>query len=271
VFERGLWPAALALWGQGPGGGSAAPLALRREDARWVSGQLTAAGLAPLPLAALAERAHALGLVTGAVVHSFNRWQWAQAEFELVGERARLPIDGLALRHGGTGYRVVPRQRAFFPAVQRNAAGSTYYTAVGTLVELAVDARSGRVALLSHHSILECGNTLVAELVSGQIQGGVAMGIGHALYEELPLYEDGPGNGRWNFDRYHIPRASEVAVWTQSAEVLPALSSSDPPKGMAEVTAIPVIPAIANALAHATGRRLRELPLLPEKIAEPRP
>src|SRR5579875_2612174 len=35
-----------------------------------------------------------------------------------------------------------------------------------------------------------------------------------ALHESLPLYEDGPGNGTWNFNRYQLPRAKDVAVWT---------------------------------------------------------
>jgi hypothetical protein len=51
-----------------------------------------------------------------------------------------------------------------------------------------VDAASGKVTLLSHHTILECGNMLVPELVSGQIQGATATGIGLALHEWLPLY-----------------------------------------------------------------------------------
>ncbi|KZS22579.1 xanthine dehydrogenase [Wohlfahrtiimonas chitiniclastica] len=59
---------------------------------------------------------------------------------------------------------------------------------------------------------------IVPQLVSGQIQGGTAMGIGHALMEELPLYDDGPGNGTWNFNRYILPRAKDVAVWQQSTD-----------------------------------------------------
>ena len=111
-------------------------------------------------------------------------------------------------------------------------------------------------------------NVLVPELVSGQIQGGTAMGIGHALHEYLPLYEDGPGDGTWNFNRYHLPRSSDVAVWTQTAEVLPPLSDSDPPKGMAEVTMIPIVAAIVNGIAHAIGHRFSELPVTPENILE---
>ena len=275
VFRHGLWPVALSIWQSGPGGGQAAPLVVREADARWVDGHLTAGGLQPLPLARLAKEAHARGLVVGAVVHTFNRWQWAEAAFAINGGSERLPIDGLAIRLGaGTqgaapgAWRVLDRTEVFFPRVQRNNAMVTYYSAVGALAEIAVDAGSGKVALLAHHAIVECGNLLVPELVSGQIQGGAAMGIGHALHEYLPLYEDGPGNGTWNFNRYHLPRASDVAVWTQTAEVLPALSDTDPPKGMGEVVMIPIVPALVNAIAHATGHRFRDLPVTPEKIRE---
>jgi CO/xanthine dehydrogenase Mo-binding subunit len=279
VFTRGLWPAALALWSDGIGGGQAAPLVVRREDARWVEGKLTTDGLEPLPLERIARKAHDLGLVTGAVVHVFNRWQWSEAEFDIDGAVERLPVDGLSLLRGAgvpdpkkpaapAAYRALDRKRVFVPPVQRNNAAVTYYSAVGTLVELAESDASGEVELLSHHSILECGNMISPQLVSGQLQGGLAMGIGHALHEYLPLYEDGPGNGTWNFNRYHVPRASEVAVWTQTGEVLPPLSETDPPKGIAEVVMIPVVGAIVNAIAHAIGHRFKDLPVTPSNIQE---
>ena len=273
VFRHGLWPAALAIWERGIGGGQAAPLVVREADARWVDGHLTAGGLQPLPLGQLTREAHARGLVTGAVVHTFNRWQWAEASFLINDKTERAPIDGLSIRLGTGGqattlggYRMLDRTEIFYPLVRRSNAMVTYYSAVGALAEIVVDKASGRVNLLTHHTIVECGNQLVPELVSGQIQGGAAMGIGHALYEYLPLYEDGPGNGTWNFDRYYLPRASDLAVWRQTAEVLPALSETDPPKGMAEVTMIPIIPALVNAIAHATGHRFRETPVTAEDI-----
>lgn len=91
------------------------------------------------------------------------------------------------------------------------------------------------------------------------------MGIGHALKEFLPLYEDGPGDGTWNWNRYELPMAKDVAVWTQTYEILPALSETDTPKGMAEVVMIAVVPAIANAVAHAIGKRFYSLPITSEK------
>jgi CO/xanthine dehydrogenase Mo-binding subunit len=277
VFLHGLWPAALAIWARS---GQMRARAVKSENARWNdNGSLTIEGMEPLPLARLAQEAHARGLVVGAAVHAFNRWQWAEADFIVDGASVHVPVDGLSLRYGNGAasakqalattpnhYQVLDRRSVSFPPTRNNNAMVGYNTAVGTLAELAVDAASGKVALLTHHTILECGNMLVPELVSSQIQGGTASGIGLALHEELPLYEDGPGDGTWNFNRYHLPRGSDVAVWAQTADILPPLSDSEPPKGMAEVVMIAIIPAIVNGIAHAIGHRFRALPVTPEQI-----
>jgi CO/xanthine dehydrogenase Mo-binding subunit len=285
VFLHGLWPAALTIWARN---GRALSRALTPENARWRDGSLTLEGmvegleverLEALPLVRLAHEAHALGLVVGAAVHGFNRWQWAEADFTVDGASVRVAADALSVRYGDGAsakkralgstpnhYQVLDRRAVSFPPTRNNNAMVGYNTAVGTLAELAVDATSGKVALLTHHTILECGNMLVPELVSGQLQGGVASGIGLALHEELPLYEDGPGNGTWNFNRYHLPRGSDVAVWTQTADILPPLSDSEPPKGMAEVVMIPIIAAVVNGIAHAIGHRFRTLPVTPGQI-----
>ncbi|VFS49241.1 Carbon monoxide dehydrogenase large chain [Budvicia aquatica] len=221
IFEHSIWPAAMAIWQSGIGGGQAAPYIVRKEDARWVDGGLTANGMQILSLDILAQKAYQMGNITGAVVHVFNRWQWAEADFSINNQSVHLPIDGLSIRHANGQFTPLDRQQVFYPPTQRNNAAVTYYSAVGTLAEIAIDIATGQVELLNHHSIMECGNLIVPELVSGQLQGGLAMGIGHALHEYLPLYEDGPGNGTWNFNRYHMPRASDVAVWKQTGDILP--------------------------------------------------
>jgi len=280
LFNHGLWPAAVEIWRQGPFGGQANPYVVRREDAHWVDGKLTANGMEPLPLAVLAKRAHERGLVTGATVHGFNRWSWAEAEYNINGVRERLPLDALAVKYGDgapqaikaqmktAGFHLLDRQNVAYPATQLNNAAVTYYSPVATIVELKVNKGSGEVQVLNHHSWLECGRVLVPELVKGQLEGGIAMGIGHALLEEMPLYEGGPGEGDWNFNRYRLPRAKDVAVWKQTSEILPPLSPSDPSKGIAEVVMIPVVGAIANAVAHAIGKRVRDLPITPARIKE---
>jgi CO/xanthine dehydrogenase Mo-binding subunit len=276
LMRHGIWPAARALWAER---GRIVPASIGAEDLRAADGKITAGVLEELPLSALAAKAHELGAVTAASVHAFNRREWAQAEFDLPGAgRVRLPLDALAVKYGDGappalralmktgGFHFIERATVRYPPVQRLNAGVTHYAPMATLVELVVDTATGEVELLSHHSLLDCGPPIVPSLVSGQIQGGIAMGIGHALHEFLPLYEDGPGDGTWNWNRYRLPRASDVATWTQTAEILPPLSDSDPPRGIAEVTMIAVVPAIANAVHHAVGKRFYEFPITPEKI-----
>lgn len=280
LFNHGLWPAAMALWSQGPYGGQANPLVVRRENAVWVNGELTGNGLAPIPFATLAKKAHEMGLVTGVSVHGFNRWSWAEADFVIDGVRERLPLDAVAVKYGdgavnakkaqmnSAGFHLLDRQNAEYPATQLNNAMVTYYSPVATIVEVKVNKGSGEVTVLNHHSWVECGRVLVPELVKGQLEGGIAMGIGHALLEEMPLYEGGPGEGDWNFNRYRLPMARHVAVWKQTSEILPPLSPTDPSKGIAEVVMIPVVGAIGNAVAHAIGKRVRDLPITPARVKE---
>ena len=280
LFNHGLWPAALSLWRQGPYGGQANPLVVRRENAVWVNGELTGNGLSPIPFAELAKKAHEMGLVTGVSVHAFNRWSWAEADFVIDGVRERLPLDALAVKYGdgapnvkkaqmnSASYHLLDRRNAAYPATQLNNAMVTYYSPVATLVQVKVNKGSGEVQVLNHHSWVECGRVLVPELVKGQLEGGIAMGIGHALTEEMPLYEGGPGEGNWNFNRYRLPMAKDVAVWKQTSEILPPLSPTDPSKGIAEVVMIPVVGAIGNAVAHAIGKRVRDLPITPARVKE---
>ncbi|WP_205961701.1 xanthine dehydrogenase family protein molybdopterin-binding subunit [Pararhodobacter oceanensis] len=280
LFDLGLWQAALSIWQEGIGGGQAGPLAVRRDQAEWREGYLAAGSLQPLSFVDLARRAHERGLITGVTVHTFNRWAWATAEFDVEGTPVTGSIDALSVKWGNgagpakrrlmtdAGYAFQPRQSVSYPPVQRNNASVVYYAPVATLVELSVNTGSGEVQILSHKSWMECGNMIVPELVSGQLQGGIAMGIGHALYEDLPLYEDGPGNGTWNFNRYRLPRARDVAVWSQEGDVIAPLSTTDPPKGIAEVVMIPVVSAICNAVYDAIGERFHQTPLTPERIKE---
>ena len=279
LLENTIWPAAKAIWSSGPAGGQIASGNVTAQDLRAVPGGIGGGGMSTIPFEDIARKAHEMGLVTGVAVHCFSRWEWARADFDIpnVGKR-QLPVDALAVRYGDGapaalkarmntgGYDFIARSKVHFPAAQRNNAGVTTYTPAACLVELNVNTFTGQVQIMSHHSLLDPGTVIVPALVSGQQQGGVAMGIGHALMEELPLYGDGPGNGTWNFNRYTLPRARDVAVWTQTAEYLEPLTETSPPKGLAEVVMIPVVAATVNAVTHAIGTRFYRLPVTPTKI-----
>ena len=278
IFRFGIFPAALAIWSSGPFGGQAAGEFIRFEDIRFVDGRVTADGMEPLTMARLAAKMHEGGLVTAAMVHGYNRWAWAHASFELPQGRYEGAIDALAVKYGSGasaaekalmtagGYQRLDRTSVSFPPTLFERIGVGYTSAAGSVVAVEIDRESGAVAILGASTVLECGRALVPELVRGQAEGGFAMGVGYALQEYLPLYEDGPGNGAWNLDQYTIPRASDLPVWNLDIEVLPALGPTDVPKGIAELMMIPVAPAIVNAVSDAVGTRFSSLPVTADQI-----
>ncbi|RUM72829.1 MAG: xanthine dehydrogenase family protein molybdopterin-binding subunit [Sulfurovum sp.] len=283
LLEHGLYPAAIAIWkrlytNEAFGGESEFP---SFEKANWRDGKLSVAGYPPLALSMLAKKADDMGLVTGVCVHAFNRWAWASADFTVQGKKEKLFADALAVRYGKGAseekkslintqeeYHLLDRENMLYPSTTMGRAGATYYTPCATLVELAVNEGSGEVDLLQAHTWLYAGRILVKELVEGQIEGGLAMGVGHALYEYLPLDETGAGSGNWNLNRYHVPRSKEVVPWNMSHTILKPLSDTDPAKGMGEVVMIPVVPAIVEAIYQATSKRFYHLPITREDIAK---
>jgi CO/xanthine dehydrogenase Mo-binding subunit len=257
IFRFGLWPAALELWGIAPKD----PKASQWKTARWKDGQLVMPGLAPLALPAVAAKAHARKGVTGAMAHGFNRWAWSQATFAVAGQAWTADIDALAVRRGAGKFVRVDRSNVKFPPTDFNRIGTSYTSLCGTVVRIEIDRGTGALRIAKAYSVLECGQALVPELVLGQAQGGFAMGVGYALLETLPLYEDGPGNGKWNLGQYLVARSSDLPLNGLEVEILPPVDADERPKGMAEVVMIPVVPALLNAIYDATGRRFQSLPV----------
>ena len=132
-------------------------------------------------------------------------------------------------------------------------------------VEVEVDTERGNIRIPRFAYAHDVGRAINPAIVEGQIEGGAAMGIGYALIEELLLDERGralnPG-----FIDYKIPAARDVP------EIEPIIVESIEPtgpfaaKGVGEPALVPTAPAIANAIYHATGIRIKELPITSEKI-----
>jgi CO/xanthine dehydrogenase Mo-binding subunit len=278
ILRFGIWPAARAIWSTGQFGGQAAGEFLRFNDARFVNGVLTAEGMEPLALPRLAAKAHEMGLVVAAMVHGYNRWSWAHAIFDLPDGRYEGTIDALAVKYGSgasatrkalmttRGYQLFDRVSVTFPPTLYERVDVGYTSASGSVVALEINKATGAVVILDAATVLECGRALVPQQVAGQAEGGFAMGAGYALHEYLPLYEDGPGNGTWNLDRYRVPRISDLPIRNLEIDVLPPLGPTDVPKGIAELVSIPVAPAIINAIADAIGKHFDALPVTAEKI-----
>lgn len=262
LFRFGLWPAALALW-KIP---RADPRAARPADAKWVDGALVLEGHPPLPLADLARQLHATKGLTGVMVHGFNRWAWASATFTIAGQPYTSEIDALALRQGDGAFARLTRRNVKFPPSVYNRIGTAYSAGSAAAVRVTIDRATGNLRIAKAYSVVECGTSLVPEVVRGQMQGGFAMGVGYALLESLPPFEDGPGNGKWNLGAYTVARISDVPPGVLDCEILPPLTPDDPPKGMAEVVMIPIVPALLNAIFDATGKRFDALPVTADML-----
>jgi CO/xanthine dehydrogenase Mo-binding subunit len=132
------------------------------------------------------------------------------------------------------------------------------------VAEVEVDTQTGSVRLLKYVSVHDVGRAINPELVAGQIYGGVCMGLGTALFENYALSGGRPQN--FNLDQYKIPTAmdmGDVTVITVEGnlEEGPFGASS-----IGEPASQIVAPAIMNAIAHATGRRIYRLPADLEKV-----
>jgi CO/xanthine dehydrogenase Mo-binding subunit len=261
LFESGLFPSAQSLWGQ-------KGKSLSIKSVRWRDGYLTAPGLRPLSLREIAAQAHADKRVTAVMNHAFFSAKWVEGDYSIDGITQRRPVDGLAIRRGqGDEYEIIERKNPALMTVESMWEGNGQtFGASACIVAVAVNRKTGEIKVVEGAHFLAPGKVLQREMVEGQMDGAFAMGVGHALLENLPAFEDGPTTGHWNLDRYHVALAGDSALGKIEKVILPPESESAPARGIAEVVLNPVAPAIANAVTHAIDVRFRDLPITAENV-----
>ncbi|MET8802573.1 molybdopterin-dependent oxidoreductase [Streptomyces sp. NPDC004546] len=130
---------------------------------------------------------------------------------------------------------------------------------------VAVHRVTGEIRILYSVQAADAGVIINPAQVRGQVEGGVAQGIGFALTENHHVDDDGVMTNP-NFRNYRMPTYADVprteVLLVDSADSVGPMRS----KGMAECCINPVAPALANAVHDATGVRYRALPLTPERI-----
>jgi carbon-monoxide dehydrogenase large subunit len=137
-------------------------------------------------------------------------------------------------------------------------------------VVVAVDPDSGVTEILDYVVSEDCGTMINPMIVDGQVQGGIAQGIGTALYEEIPYDEQGQPLAT-TFADYMVPCAPEIPAVRIAHIVTPALTTEYGVKGLGEGGAIAPPAAIANAVADAfgdIGASFNETPLTPRRVSE---
>ncbi|MDA9612986.1 xanthine dehydrogenase family protein molybdopterin-binding subunit [Paracoccaceae bacterium] len=173
------------------------------------------------------------------------------------GDFPPMTIKEIGRRMGRTGGPISSHH-----ATTYGGAGESFGTHV---VDVEVDPETGRTTILRYLVVQDAGRAIHPSYVEGQFQGGAAQGIGWALNEEYIYGEDGRLQNAGFLD-YRVPVASDLPMIDTIIVEVPSDSHPFGVRGVGETGIAPPLPAIANAVADATGQRLRHLPISPPKI-----
>ena len=173
------------------------------------------------------------------------------------GDFPPMTIKEIGRRMGRTGGPISGHHATTFAG-----AGESFGTHV---VDVEVDPETGRTTVLRYLVVQDAGRAIHPSYVEGQFQGGAAQGIGWALNEEYIYGEDGRLQNAGFLD-YRVPVASDLPMIDTIIVEVPSDSHPFGVRGVGETGIAPPLPAIANAIADATGKRLRHLPISPPKV-----
>ena len=133
------------------------------------------------------------------------------------------------------------------------------------LCDLEVDPETGRVTILRYTTAQDAGTAIHPSYVEGQMQGGVAQGIGMAINEEY-IYDQKGKMENPGFLDYRMPVASDLPMIETIIVEVPNPRHPYGVRGVGEVGIVPPLPAVANAIHDAVGVRLTEAPMSPVKV-----
>jgi CO/xanthine dehydrogenase Mo-binding subunit len=141
---------------------------------------------------------------------------------------------------------------------------STYVYAT-QCAEVEVDDETGEVNVVYMSAAHDCGTAINPMLVEGQIEGGISMGIGFALQEEM-LFDEKGRQLNPNLTNYIMPTSLDMPEI--DVDIVENFDPTGPfgAKGVGEPTAVPTAAAICNAIFDAVGVRITSLPATAEKV-----
>ena len=169
----------------------------------------------------------------------------------------------------GAGLDIIGRG-SYYPVIEGQKGGiwsapSIFwmYGAHGADVE--VDVETGKVKVLKIVGAHDMGKAINPMTCEGQIEGGMVHGMGPALIEEMLVGEKGEILNP-SFADYKVPTALDIPEVTPLLVEVPHQDGPWGAKGIGEMTTVPIAAAIANAIYHAVGVRIKSLPITPEKL-----
>jgi CO/xanthine dehydrogenase Mo-binding subunit len=135
------------------------------------------------------------------------------------------------------------------------------------ICDVEVDVELGIVRVIRYTAVQDVGRAIHPGYVEGQMQGGVAQGIGWALNEEYIYNKHGKVDNAGFLD-YRMPVCSDLPMLDTVMVEVPNPKHPQGVKGVGEVPLVPVMAAVANAIHDALGKRFYSLPMSPPKVLE---
>ena len=198
------------------------------------------------------------------VVESFMDELAAAAKQDPVAYRLAL-LDKNAARQSGARARGAKGRLGTGPARAEPAAASRCSTCSATYMAYVAEvevAKDGAVRVRRVVCAVDCGTVVNPDTVRAQIESGAMFGITAALYGEITLKDGRVEQG--NFDSYQILRMNEAP-----AVEVHIVQNTEPPGGLGEAGTSLIVPAVANAIFAATGKRLRKMPVDTAALKQP--
>jgi xanthine dehydrogenase molybdenum-binding subunit len=180
--------------------------------------------------------------------------------FRSLADGATLPIKQLASRLARTGGPVTSSATVNAGAV--GAVGNAFAT---VCVDVEVDPETGKVQILRATIAQDAGRAIHPSYVEGQMQGGLAQGIGWALNEEY-VYDNRGTLRNTSLLDYRMPTSLDLPPIQAIVVEVPNPSHPLGVRGVGEVSIVPPMAAVANAIYRAVGIRLTELPMSPPRL-----
>lgn len=132
--------------------------------------------------------------------------------------------------------------------------------------EVEVDKETGQIDVIDYVGVIDCGTPINPNLARVQAEGGIGQGIGMVLYEDVQYTDKGKIRNN-SFMQYKIPNRMDIPRVRIEFESSYEKTGPFGAKSIGELVIDTPCPAIANAVYNATGVRVRELPITPEKVA----
>ncbi len=187
-------------------------------------------------------------------------------ELEFSGKAVTHPASGGQISLAELATKFMCGNNSSFQVTESNSSPVSPPPFMVGMVEIELDKATGQVDIIDYKAVVDCGTPVNPNLARVQTEGGIVQGIGMALYENIQYTEKGRLKNN-SFMQYKLPTRLDMGRLQVEFE-----SSYEPTgpfgaKSIGEIVINTPSPAIAHAIANATGIWFRELPITSEKIA----